>query len=305
MIYTVTLNPAIDYVMQLGDTLQPGAVNRAGHTAYQFGGKGINVSTVLHNLGVDSVAMGFAAGFTGDELERALVRMGLRTDFVRLPAGHTRINVKLSSGQETEINAPGPDIPEESVSELLRKLDRLAPGDILVLAGSIPPSLPEDIYHQILSALEGRNILTVVDTSGNALRTALPHRPFLIKPNLNELCQLAGRKLTEERDLAAYAAALQREGARNVLVSMAAEGSLLLDETGTLHRLSAPKGSVRNSVGAGDSMVAGFLAGWLASGDYSTAHRLGAAAGSASAFSDGLATREQIFAIFSQEDTSQ
>lgn len=301
MIYTLTLNPALDYVIR-SCCFAEGRLNRAEASEIQFGGKGINVSSVLHNLGVESVAMGFVAGFTGDALEQALHDTGIRTDFVHLTSGMTRINVKLRSSCETEINAPGPDIPEHAVSQLFQKLNQLQTGDILVLAGSAPPSLPEDIYAQILSTVKDRDILAVVDTGGSTLRTLLPYRPFLIKPNLSELQELVGQSVTRIQDIIACAQSLQRSGARNILVSMAEKGSLLLDETGGVQHLIAAKGSVRNSVGAGDSMVAGFLAGWLETGNYAAAHRFGSAAGSASAFSDGLATREQILAIYSQED---
>ena len=301
MIYTLTLNPALDYVVRV-DAFQEGVLNRANCCDIQFGGKGINVSTVLHNLGIPSTALGFTAGFTGSALEEALTHMGIGTDFVRLESGLTRINIKLKSGVESEINAPGPEIRDVDQEKLFRKLDQLQDGDFLVLAGSIPPSLPTDFYRQILAALSGRNIHAVVDTGASALRSTLPCRPFLIKPNLTELCDLAGRTLTEEAKITACAADLQQSGARNVLVSMAERGSLLLDETGKIHRLDAHRGTVRNSVGAGDSMVAGFLAGWIRTGRYDMAHRLGCAAGAATAFSDGLADRQQILTIYSQED---
>ena len=293
MIYTVTLNPALDYVVRVG-ALRAGEVNRAQSEEVFCGGKGINVSCVLRNLGVDSVALGFAAGFTGRELERGLIRRGIRTDFVWLEEGVTRINVKIKGEEETEINGRGPDIPQAAMDALLAKLDRLADGDVLVLAGSIPGTLPDDVYQRILERIDGRGVLTVVDAAGELLRGALGFRPFLVKPNHVELGELFGRALHTDEEILSCARELQRDGARNVLVSRGGAGSLMLDETGGCERLGALKGQVRNSVGAGDSMVAGFLAGWLKSGDYAAAHRLGAAAGSATAFSDGLATREEI-----------
>lgn len=296
MVYTVTLNPSLDYVVHCGD-FEDGKLNRTEHSEIQFGGKGINVSTVLHHLGVETIAMGFIAGFTGTALADALHKSGIRTDLIELDEGLTRINVKIKSGQETEINASGPDIPQSALDTLLQKLDQLSAGDVLVLAGSIPPSLPHSIYRQILSRLEGRGVLSVVDTTGKTLCEVLSCRPFLIKPNVIELGELFGRDLSTDEEIISCAAALQERGARNVLVSMAGDGSILLDEAGQAHRLPAPEGKVRNSVGAGDSMVAGFLAGWLLHGNYDAAHRMGTAAGSASAFSDTLATKEQIYSL--------
>lgn len=301
MIYTVTFNPALDYVVRL-ENFQPGETNRTAGDEIQFGGKGINVSTVLRSLGVDSVALGFLAGFTGRELERGLRDAGVKTDFIWLKRGLTRINVKIKAGEETEINGRGPDIPPEALEELFARLDRLREGDVLVLAGSIPAALPEDIYRRILERLKGRGVLSAVDAAGELLRSALPYRPFLVKPNCRELGELFGRTLTSGAEIEACARQLQAWGARNVLVSMAGDGSLLVDETGECRRLGVPRGRVRNSVGAGDSMVAGFLAGWLNHHDYSAAHRLGAAAGSATAFSDGLAAREDIRALLESAD---
>ena len=299
MIYTVTFNPAIDYVVRL-DRLQPGAINRAREELVQFGGKGVNVSTVLGNLGVENVAMGFLAGFTGQALEEGLSAAGVRADFIHLSEGFTRINVKIKGGEETEVNGRGPAIGRGALEELFRRLDRLAPGDFLVLAGSIPASLPSDVYEQILARLDGRGVQAVVDAEGELLCKVLNYRPFLIKPNNLELGAIFGRELHAPEEIRDCAAALQRQGARNVLVSMAGDGALLLDETGACHRMPAPKGTVRNSVGAGDSMVAGFLAGWLRTGSYREALRLGTAAGSATAFADGLATREQVESLLRQ-----
>lgn len=299
MVYTVTLNPALDYVLHL-DGLQPGAANRAGRSLLQWGGKGINVSAVLHRLGVETTALGFAAGFTGRELARLLDDAGIPAGLIVLPEGMTRINVKLRADQETEINTAGPAVSEDAMEQLLRRLDRLTGGDALVLAGSVPPPLADDTYRRMLERLAGRGVLTVVDAAGGLLRSALACGPFLIKPNRSELGGLFGREPANDAEIADCARQLQRWGARNVLASLAQDGSLLLDETGALHRLPAPRGTVRSSVGAGDSMVAGFLAGWLAYHDYGQAHRLGTAAGAATAFSDGLASREAIEALLRQ-----
>ena len=297
MVYTVTLNPALDYEVQV-DGFQPGVLNRTKGEALHFGGKGVNVSTVLHNLGVETVALGFLAGFTGQALDRGLQAAGLRTDFTWLDEGLTRVNVKIRSGQETEINSRGPSISASALKSFFQKLDQMTAGDALVLAGSIPAGLPENVYQRILRRVEGRGVLTVVDAARDLLLGVLPYRPFLIKPNCAELGELFGRRTPLSREeILTYARRLQTRGARNVLVSMAEKGSLLLDETGVQRYLGVPAGTVRHTVGAGDSMVAGFLAGWLRWGDYAAAHRLGAAAGSATAFSDGLATEEAVRAL--------
>lgn len=296
MVYTVTFNPALDYVVRM-DGFQPGDINRTQSEEVQFGGKGINVSTVLRNLGIQNVALGFLAGFTGQALERGLRDSGIQTDFIWLPEGLTRINVKIKAGEETEINGRGPAIPAAALEELFGKLDRLQNGDVLDLSGSIPASLPDDIYQNILARLEGRGILAVVDATRDLLCAVLPYKPFLIKPNNHELGEIFGKVLTTDQEIVDCAKKLQEKGARNVLVSMAGDGSLLLDETGGVHKLGVPKGKVLNSVGAGDSMVAGFLAGWMKTGDYAAAHRMGAAAGSATAFSDGLATEAEVMTL--------
>jgi 1-phosphofructokinase len=296
MVYTVTFNPALDYAVRMAD-FRSGGINRTEREEVQFGGKGINVSTVLSHLGVENIALGFLAGFTGQALEKGLRKSGVRTDFIWLPEGLTRINVKIKAGEETEINGQGPGIPAAALEELFRKLDQLQSGDILDLSGSIPASLPDDVYQRILQRLEGRGILSVVDATRELLCAVLPYRPFLIKPNNHELGEIFGQTPVTDQEITACARQLQERGARNVLVSMAGDGSLLLDEAGNCHRLGVPKGKVRNSVGAGDSMVAGFLAGWLRTGDYAAAHRMGAAAGSATAFSDGLAEEKDILAL--------
>ncbi len=296
MVYTVTFNPALDYIVRVRD-FRTGETNRTESDELQWGGKGINVSTVLRNLGVENAALGFLAGFTGRALDQGLRDAGIRTDFIWLEEGLTRVNMKIKADQETEINGAGPAIPAAALEELFAKLDRLQSGDVLVLAGSIPTSLPDDIYQRILARLANREILTAVDATGRLLRAVLPYRPFLIKPNRAELGELFGRALNGDAEIEDCARRLQKEGARNVLVSMAGDGSLLLDETGSVHRLGVPAGTVCNSVGAGDSMVAGFLAGWLEHGDYTLAHRLGTAAGAATAFSERLAEKNQVLAL--------
>ena len=299
MIYTVTFNPALDYVVRM-DALALGQVNRTVSEDVQLGGKGINVSWVLRELGHENVALGFVAGFTGKAIEDGLAAKGVATDFIHLPAGLTRINVKLKAGEETEINGKGPDISAEALEELFHRLDALGEGDVLVLAGSIPASMPSDVYESILARLEGKNVLCAVDATRDLLVNVLKYKPFLIKPNNHELGEIFGRVLTTDEEIRECAEKLQQQGARNVLVSMAGDGAMLLDENGGCHRLAAYKGKVKNSVGAGDSMVAGFLAGYLDSGDYAHALRVGSAAGSATAFSDVLATRSEIEALLNQ-----
>ena len=295
MIYTVTFNPAIDYVVRLDRELKVGDVNRARGEDCVLGGKGINVSGVLAELGCESVALGFVAGETGAWLERGLAAQGLKTDFVHLKHGMTRINVKIKAEKETELNGAGPDIPEGAMQALETKLDRLQKDDILILAGSIPASLAQTTYERLLARLEGRGVRAVVDATRDLLVNVLRYRPFLIKPNNHELSDIVGIKLTNDNEVVMAAKMLQEKGARNVLVSMAGDGALLLDEQGGVHRIGCPKGTVVNSVGAGDSMVAGFVAGYQQSGgNYDTALRLGTACGSATAFSLGLATRQDI-----------
>ena len=297
MIYTVTFNPAIDYVVHMS-SFEAGSVNRTTEEQLQFGGKGINVSMVLRNLGVENIALGFLAGFTGRAVAQGLAQAGVRMDFIELPAGLTRINVKIKAGRETEINGQGPDIPAQALNGLFEKLSRLRQGDYLVLAGSIPASLPDDIYEQILARLDGHGVQVAVDAERDLLCNVLAYRPFLIKPNHLELGAILGRELRTDEEIRQGAAVLQQRGARNVLVSMAAKGATLLDETGRYHKIFAPEGTVKNSVGAGDSMVAGFLAGWLEKRDYAHALKMGAATGSATAFSDGLATKGAVMKLF-------
>ncbi len=296
MIYTVTFNPAIDYVVRVED-FSLGQVNRSSREEIQFGGKGINVSVMLNHLGTDSCALGFLAGFTGKAIEDDLHRMGIRTDFIHLSQGMTRINVKLKAKEETEINGQGPGISQADFQKLLEQVALLQPGDTLVLAGSIPQSLPDDVYERIIQSLAGKDIQVVVDATRDLLCHVLKYRPFLIKPNHIELGEIFDRTLHTDEEIRECASLLQQRGARNVLVSMAGDGAILLDETGAFHKIAAPKGKVKNSVGAGDSMVAGFLAGYLQSRDYETALRTGAAAGSATAFSEGLAQRDEVQAL--------
>lgn len=292
MVYTVTFNPAIDYVVHTGE-MKLGATNRSEKEEMYFGGKGINVSIVLRELGIGSKALGFTAGFTGEAIEKGLSEMGIDADFVRLKNGNSRINVKIKSTEETELNGQGPDIDEAAINALFAKLDKLSDGDTLILAGSIPSSLPSDIYEKILGRLSGRNIKTVVDATKNLLLNVLKYKPFLVKPNNHELGEMFGAELKTDEEIEKYARKLQEMGAVNVLISMAGDGAMLIDEYGKMHRCGVCRGTVRNSVGAGDSMVAGFTAGSL-KGDYEYALKLGTAAGGATAFSDGLAEKAKI-----------
>lgn len=298
MIYTVTFNPAIDYVVHTAE-LNLGSVNRSESEEIYFGGKGINVSAVLAELGVRSKALGFTAGFTGEAIEQGVRSMGIDADFVRLSHGNSRINVKIKANEETELNGQGPHIDDEALDSLFAKLDKLGGGDTLILAGSIPNSLPSDIYEKILQRLSDRKIKAVVDATKELLINVLKYRPFLIKPNNHELGEIFGKAPKNDDEIAEYAKKLQDMGAQNVLVSMAGDGALLLDEHGKLHRCGVCKGTLRNSVGAGDSMVAGFIAG-STEGDYDYALRLGTACGGATAFSDGLAKIELIFELMKQ-----
>ena len=293
MIYTVTLNPSIDYLVSVPD-FRTGMTNRTASEQLLPGGKGINVSIVLKNLGIPSTALGFAAGFTGDEIIRRLEKFGIQPAFIRLSEGFSRINFKLKSIEGTEINGQGPKISPQEAQQLTDRLARLEDGDILFLSGSIPSSLSADTYRNILADLKGRKIQTVVDASGEALLKVLEYRPFLIKPNHHELGQLFGTALKPGEAVIPYGRKLQGIGARNVLISMAGDGAILIAENGDIFTAHPPKGTLKNGVGAGDSMAAGFMAGWMESGDYAHAFCMGVAAGSASAFSDNLATGEEI-----------
>lgn len=298
MVYTVTFNPAIDYVVRM-DELKTGSVNRCKSEKMYYGGKGINVSVVLAELGIRSRALGFVAGFTGKAIRDGVSAMGIETDFVELETGCSRINVKIKSGEETEINGQGPQISEEAINRLYEKLDVLRDGDVLVLAGSIPDTLPGDIYEKILARLSHRKIKTVVDATKDLLLNVLKYTPFLIKPNNHELGEMFGVTLKNEEEIISYAGKLREMGAMNVLVSMAGDGAILVDGRGEVHKCGICRGTVKNSVGAGDSMVAGFIAG-LENGDYEYALKLGTAAGGATAFSDELAKKDEIFGLLKQ-----
>ena len=297
MIYTVTFNPAIDYVVYVSD-LKVGKTNRSQHEDVFLGGKGINVSTMLNNLGVENKALGFVAGETGELVEQGLKERGMDTDFIRLPEGDTRINVKVRGKLETEVNGSGPHIPDVYIQQLMEKLEQVKDDDVIVLSGSVPRSVSKDVYANIMEQMKGRPVKIVVDAAGDLMKNVLPHRPFLIKPNRAELEGLAGKVLGRTREIMRSAKDLQAQGARNVLVSLGGDGALLLDETGKFHRIGVPKGELKTSVGSGDSMVAGFLAGYQKTGDYVTALRTGAACGSASAFSTALATREEVESMY-------
>lgn len=299
MIYTVTFNPAIDYVVELV-SFNIGEINRTTREYMNLGGKGVNVSRVLTNLEVPNVALGFVAGFTGDALRNGLERMGVKTDFISLEEGNTRINVNIKGVEETDINARGPEIPNSAIDELFKKLDNLQSGDTLVLAGSIPTSLPNDMYEKIMERLYGKGIRFVVDATRDLLVKSLKYEPFLIKPNNHELGEIFGLELTTDNEIIYYARELKKQGAKNVLISMAGDGAILVDENDVAHKIGTPKGKVKNSVGAGDSMVAGFCAGFLEKGDYKYALRMGTAAGSASAFSESLATKQEVIDLLNK-----
>ena len=298
MVYTVTFNPAVDYVMHMGP-LVAGETNRSTSEEIYWGGKGLNVSVVLNELGIASRALGFVAGFTGMALEAGMAELGVECDFVHLKKGFSRINVKLKADEETEINGQGPSIDEDEIAQLFDKLNSLTDGDVLILAGSIPSTLPSDMYEKILAMLSDRKIKFVVDATRDLLLKVLPYKPFLIKPNKFELGEMFGVNIVTEEDTIKYATKLQQMGAVNVLISMAGDGALLLDENGQIHSCGVCKGKVKNSVGAGDSMVAGFVAGSI-DGDYEYALKLGTASGGATAFSDGLAKRELIDELLAQ-----
>lgn len=297
MIYTVTFNPAIDYAIGV-ENLQPGMTNRASYEQLLPGGKGLNVSTILNNLGIENTALGFIAGFTGKEIKRSFEELGGKSDFIELKNGLSRINVKIKSDKETEINAVGPVIDDAAMSELLKKLNILKDGDTLILAGSIPSSLPDSLYSDIMKMLSDRNIMIAVDATKDLLINVLEHKPFLVKPNNHELGEIFSVTLKTRAEVVPYAKKLQEKGAKNVLISMAGEGAVLIAETGDVLMSEAPKGTVKNSVGAGDSMVAGFIAGWYEKRVYTHAFKMGLSAGSASAFSEMLATKSEIERVY-------
>ncbi|MDD6084514.1 MAG: 1-phosphofructokinase [Oscillospiraceae bacterium] len=298
MIYTVTFNPAIDYVVHTDD-MKTGSVNRSSKEEIYFGGKGINVSWVLSELGIKSKALGFVAGFTGKAIEDGIKTKGIETDFVHLEKGFSRINVKIKSSEETELNGQGPVITDEAIKELYSKLDKLENGDTLILAGSIPNTLPSDIYEKILEYISSKDIKIVVDATKDLLLKVLKFKPFLIKPNNHELGEMFGIELKTNEEIIKYARRLKDMGAVNVLISMAGDGAILIDKDDNVHTCGVCKGKVKNSVGAGDSMVAGFVAGSV-DGDYEYALKLGTASGGATAFSDGLATKDEIFRLLEQ-----
>ena len=293
MIYTLTVNPSIDYIVAVED-FKLGLTNRTSAEKLLPGGKGINVSQVLKNLGVENTALGFVAGFTGDALVGELERRGIKQEFIRIKNGMTRINVKLTSIDGTEINGQGPDISKEDMESLFLRLDQLEDGDVLFLAGSIPGTLPSDLYQKIMARLQQKTITFGVDATKELLTNVLEYHPFLIKPNNHELGEIFGVELRTRESVVPYAKKLQEIGARNVLISMAGEGSVLVAEDGSIVSHEAPKGVLVNGVGAGDSMVAGFMAGYMKTKDYAYAYRMGASAGSASAFSEDLATEQEI-----------
>ena len=297
MIYTVTFNPSLDYIVSIDD-FKLGKTNRTTTELMLPGGKGLNVSTVLYNLGIKNTALGFTAGFVGEELKRLAKEIGYGCDFIDIKEGVSRINVKMKDFDGTEINGMGPVIDEEALNALMKKLEMLTEKDTLVLAGSIPSSMPSDIYSRILETFSGRGIRFVVDATKKLLLNVLPFRPFLIKPNNHELGEMFGVTLKSKDEVVPYAKKLREMGAMNVLVSMAGEGAVLVDEIGKVHKLDAPKGILVNAVGAGDSMVAGFLAGWEEQGDYEHAFKMAVSAGSASAFSELLATEDEIRTLY-------
>lgn len=297
MIYTVTFNPALDYIVHT-DHISMGNINRIKREQIFAGGKGVNVSIVLKSLGLDSVSTGFIAGFTGDEIERQLQEKGINTKFIKLPEGMSRINIKLKTEFETEINGQGPEVTREAVEAFEKQMEWLKAGDYLVISGSTPALMEDNIYGEILKSLKGRGVNVAVDATRGLLLKALEYEPFLIKPNKRELEEFFDVTLYNRKDIVEYAEKLKEKGARNVLVSLGADGAVLLAEDGNLYERKAPEGKVINSVGAGDSMVAGFIAGFIKDGNYDEALKLGVAAGSACAFLDGLASKEQIMDIY-------
>lgn len=297
MIYTVTFNPCLDYIIGVTD-FQLGMTNRTCSEQMFAGGKGINVSIVLKNLGIDSSALGFIAGFTGEEIRNQVEKMGIRSEFIKLDRGLSRINVKLKNIDGTEINGAGPEIDKQALDELFARLDTLQKGDILILAGSIPASMPNSIYRDIMDRLYDKGVIFVVDATKDLLLNVLKYHPFLIKPNNHELGDIFGVKISEREEAVPYAGKLQEMGARNVLVSMAGKGAVLLSEDGQIYEGPAPKGTLINAVGAGDSMVAGFVAGWMEQKNYEHAFKMGLSTGSASAFSENLATRAEVEAVY-------
>lgn len=297
MVYTVTFNPALDYVMNV-EKLSTDDINRTESEELYYGGKGINVSAILSRLNIPTVALGFTAGFTGKKLKEMLDDDGIKNDFTELNSGFTRINVKVKFGKELDINANGPEITADKIKELFLKLKKLNDGDYLVLAGSVPASLPDDLYSKILEELSGKNINIVVDTTGNQLLNVLKYKPFLIKPNHHELGEIFGQEMDTTEKITEYAKKLQEMGAVNVLVSRGGDGAVLVDGNGTVHPAAAVEGTLVNSVGCGDSMVAGFIAGYITNKSYSEALKLSVASSAATAFSKELAKADEIYKIY-------
>ena len=293
MIYTITLNPSIDYIVRL-DKLTTGITNRTTSEEYYYGGKGINVSLVLAELDLDSTAYGFVAGFTGKAIENGIRNDHIITDFIKLKNGISRINIKIKAGEETEINGQGPHISEEELERLLQKIDRLSNGDTLILAGSIPNTMPDDVYERMMERIKYKDVRIVVDATKQLLVNSLKYKPFLIKPNRQELSEIFNVEVKTEEDIEHYAKELQKMGARNVLISLGGDGAMLIDENGDKHKAGVLKEKVINTVGSGDSMVAGFTAGYVKTGDYAYALKLGSVCGNATAFLPGLATKEKI-----------
>ena len=293
MIYTVTLNPSIDYIVRL-DKLVSGITNRTTSEEYYYGGKGINVSLVLAELGLDSTAYGFVAGFTGKAIENGIRNDHIITDFIKLKSGISRINVKIKAGEETEINCQGPHIDEMELERLLQKIDRIKAEDTLVLAGSIPNTMPDDVYERMMERIKYKDVRIVVDATRQLLVRSLKYKPFLIKPNRQELSEIFETAVRTEDEIEFFAKELQKLGARNVLISLGGDGAMLIDEFGNKYKAGVLKEKVINTVGSGDSMVAGFIAGYEKEGDYKYALKLGSVCGNATAFLSGLATKEKI-----------
>lgn len=299
MINTITLNPSLDYIVKV-DSFKVDFLNRTEEEKIYAGGKGINVSIVLKNLGIENTALGYIAGFTGDEILRKIKSHGVNCDFIKLRNGFSRINVKLKSDGETEINGSGPQITKQDLEALYDKLSSLSKGDYLILSGSIPNSVPDDIYEDIMSSLLDKEVEFIVDATKDLLLNVLKYRPFLIKPNHHELAEMFNVELKNDEDIIKYGKKLQEMGAKNVLISMAGDGAILLPENGEPMKKAVPKGKLKNSVGAGDSMVAGFLCGYLKNEDIYEAFKMGIATGSASAFSEELATKEEVYSLLKQ-----
>lgn len=293
VIYTVTFNPSLDYIVSVKD-FRPGMTNRTSSELMLAGGKGINVSIVLGNLGIKSTALGFIAGFTGDEIVRRLHNSGINSEFIKINDGISRINIKLKSIDGTEINGQGPHIDSSHIEQLMNRLRRLESGDILVLAGSIPAGISDNIYKDIMDMLKDKGVQIVVDATSRLLTNVLEYKPFFIKPNQHELGDIFNVTLNTQEEVIPYALELKKMGAVNVCVSMGGKGAILVADDGNVYKAKAPDGILKNSVGAGDSLVAGFLSGWIEKKDYEYAFRKGVATGSASAFSERLATNGEV-----------